>query len=738
MAQKDELMSFAEEEVEVTSVEEKWKILVVDDDVEVHTVTTLALRKLKVLDKKIHFLHAYSALEAKEILANQSGIAVILLDVVMETDDAGLKLVNFIRSEQNYRNIRIILRTGQPGSAPELEVIQHYEIDDYEMKSELTRTRLVTSITTAIRSYYQLSMISVNRDGLKKIIDWGTELMARRNANSFAVSVLEYITLLLSLPKESLFCVAMIDPSQKTRRPTIKALAGLGRYSELSEKDITQLEDRKIIDLFNQCLIRREHIFNEDTIILYMKSHYNEALIYLKSNGHMNEIYRNLLGVFCSYSAVCFENVKLFEKLNFAAYYDNLTNLPNRLHCVEVLDQYTIGEKKKGECIALIDIEHFHDINVSLGQQTGEQLLVTFAQRLTDGFGRDCYISRIGSHSFGILGSDEIVKPERIYELFSKTLKFSNNAIPVSLKIGICENKYWKDNGIDVLRKTSVALEYAKRQSENNHCYYQSKLTKTTQNRLQLMHRLKQALTDEKLQVWYQPQIDLNTKAIVGVEALIRWQDEDNNFIPPNEFIPVAENSGLIVDIGAWVLKQALEDIQEINQSSAQKMKVSVNVSVTQFKSSSFISQIKRLESENVDLKNLLELEITENVVMDNHNEIILVLNQLKELGIELALDDFGTGFSSLSYLANIPFDTLKIDRAFVINYQEEIGKTILDSIVLLGKQLKKRIICEGIETIDQAEYLRSLQCEIGQGFLYYKPMPLQAFKEILLTPTHQ
>lgn len=250
--------------------------------------------------------------------------------------------------------------------------------------------------------------------------------------------------------------------------------------------------------------------------------------------------------------------------------------------------------------------------------------------------------------------------------------------------------------------------------------------------RLALLRTLRQDFSQDKLQLWYQPQIALDTNKVIGMEALLRWPTEQGGFISPAVFIPLAEYSGLIVEIGAWVIQQACQQIKLLQSHGLMNLRIAVNVSMPQFRNPLFVqSVIDCIERFGV-APELLELEITESVVMDEPKMVIDALNRLKGYGIKVAIDDFGIGFSSLSYLQQLPLDRIKVDRAFIRDLAEPNGTVIAETIINLGKKLGLATIAEGIETPEQADVVRAMGCEEVQGFLYAKPMPTKALLEFL------
>jgi len=383
--------------------------------------------------------------------------------------------------------------------------------------------------------------------------------------------------------------------------------------------------------------------------------------------------------------------------------------------------------------VAVIDIDHFSDVNDGLGQDVGNLLLRSVALRLTDQFGSSVFVSRISADVFGIFGSADLVTPNAFNELFSLPFRAGEHYIPLRVTCGFASAANpERVNGKGLLKQVYIALKNAKNNSFDRYNYYEPSMEQDTQRRLHLVRRLRADFANRKLEVWYQPQVELTTKKVIGVEALLRWPQSDGSFISPAEFIPLAEYSGLIVEIGSWVIEEACRQINAFDEIGLPQLRVAVNVSVPQFRKRDFPELVeKQIEQWGINPERI-ELEITESIVMEDPDLVADILRRLKKQGIKVAIDDFGVGFSSLSYLQKLPLDRIKIDKTFVNNSDQESGQIIIETIVDMAGRLGLNVLAEGIEEQAQLDYFLGLKCAEGQGYLFAKPMPAEQLISLL------
>lgn len=727
----EDFLFAAEAEASVEEIEsnlEPWRVLIVDDDKEVHTVTTLALNDLQVLNRRLTFFHAYSAEEALQFLAKNSDIALVLLDVVMETDDAGLIAVLRIRDELKLDEIRIILRTGQPGYAPEEKVIKQYDINDYKTKTELTRGKLVTSIIAAIRSYQQIRTINQNRRGLTKIITAAASLLEHQSLHQFSEGVLTQISSLIGLPAEGIVCAQIEDDGTASEK--IYVLGAAGEYAPYIKSELTRIDNAEIIQRVQQCITSRQHVFSSESTVLYLGNKQHNAAVYIKTNQAVPEHIQQLIELFLTNISTGYENAALFQQLKHAAYTDSLTKMPNRNEFIQLLQQ-TRNFDAENKVVVLIDIDHFADINDGLGHDVGNELLIAVAMRLTNQFAMQSELARIGADVFGLIGDAEVLSTDAINASFEQPFLVAEYRLQLTVNIGLCRLQDIDSKGLSILKYVTIALNRAKKSLTENYQYYLPEMEQQMASRLATLRKLAHDFSQHKLQLWYQPQVSLQTKKIVGVEALLRWPHDKGEFISPAVFIPLAEYSGLIVEIGDWVLQQACQQIKQLTQLGF-PIRIAINVSVQQFRTNSFVqSVIDTINYYQINAQQL-EIEITESILMDDPEAMVASLLQLKAIGVNIAIDDFGIGFSSLSYIQKLPLDRIKIDRSFVANITSHSDEVIVETIIRLGKKLNLATIAEGVEDEAQQQALINLGCDEMQGFYYAKPMPEQELLALL------
>ncbi len=705
-----------------------WRILVVDDDADVHESTAFGLRGMEIEGRPLQLLHAYSGAESVALLAREHDIAVILLDVVMESEEAGLATVGRIRGELGLDHVRIVLRTGQPGHAPEIDTIRRYDINDYKTKSELTRVKLYTALTAAIRSYDQLRRLDASRRGLEKIIEASNQFLAEQGLRTFAEGVITQIASLIGVQPEGLVCASRrtADDDAATHHTVI---AAAGAFAELMDRDIADIGDRVVADSLARALAERSNVLEPHHLTLFFAGRDgNDFAAFVRAGTPLRDVDARLLQVFCANIALSASNIDLLARLREYAFKDRLLDMPNRLALLQHIDREVRAGHGAGQVLALLDIDRFAETNDMFGYAYGDLLLQAIARRLAQGLPQQCLLARVAGDTFGIWGARAALEPARLAALLEPAYAVEGVARPVSFSIGLAPSDADTGSGQDMFKNALIALKQSKSAGQGHIHTYTAEVGVATRERTRLLHGLQQAFDRENLFVVYQPQLALASGRVVGAEALMRWRTEDGRFISPAEFIPVAEQSGLIVPIGHWVLRTALRALARLRQDQPD-LRMAVNVSPLQFAQPQFLAEVEAALSEAALPADSLELEITESVAVMGIERVSALLEQIKARGIAVAIDDFGTGFSSLSYLDRLPADRLKIDRAFITALDSgDATARIAEMIVPLGHRLGMQVLAEGVETASQAQALLQLGCDEVQGYLYGKPMPLDAF----------
>ncbi|WP_253274140.1 EAL domain-containing protein [Myxosarcina sp. GI1] len=424
-------------------------------------------------------------------------------------------------------------------------------------------------------------------------------------------------------------------------------------------------------------------------------------------------------------------------KVLYTLFYDSLTGLPNRLMFARQLTQLKQNNQFVNGTIAVLclDLNRFKLINEGLGYEAGDRLLIYTARRLKKYLNAKAILARIGADEFGIAfkvtdGSTEAIDlATEVESELATEYRLKEQTVFISVSVGLAIAQLQEDfSPEELIRASHTAMYKAKASGKSRYQIFANKMHEQAFKRLELEADLQEAIVNCEFELHYQPIISLITGQLAGFEALVRWQSPKRGFVSPGAFIPIAEETGLIVPLGKWILETACCQLSQWQQQfdGNDSLLISVNLSSRQFAQPDLVEQVEHiLVSSNLDAKNL-KLEITESMVMDNVEDTIVLLNRLKNLGIKLSMDDFGTGFSSFSYLHRFPMDTLKIDRSFVSNMSNGTkNQEIVSTIVMLAHKLNMDVIAEGIETETEKQILQSLNCEYGQGYFFAKPLTI-------------
>ncbi len=429
------------------------------------------------------------------------------------------------------------------------------------------------------------------------------------------------------------------------------------------------------------------------------------------------------------------------RKLIHQANFDQLTNLPNRYYMLSYVRSAFARAKRQHTKVALlfIDLNNFKDINDTLGHGTGDELLKLVADRLRFLLRETDTAARLGGDEFlvlleGLQRQDQAeVVVHKIIQLFEEPFIVDSNEIYTSASLGI--STYPDDgNSVELLMQyADTAMYYAKKDSSSNYRFFSHELRAFIDEQLAIENRLRHAVKNNELSVYYQPKIDTNTEKVVGAEALLRWQNPDLGSVPPSIFIPVAEKYGLIEEIGSWVLETACREAVVWKNFSNSDLHVAINISPRQFRSSNFLQIVDKVIEESGLPERLLEVEITENLLMQDAQEPLEILNALLDRKITLSLDDFGTGYSSLSYLKQFPIQILKIDRTFIGDMMENhYNKSLVDAIIAMAQILDLKLVAEGVETQEQFDFLKERKVQVVQGFLFSPALPAEKFRQYI------
>jgi diguanylate cyclase (GGDEF)-like protein len=429
------------------------------------------------------------------------------------------------------------------------------------------------------------------------------------------------------------------------------------------------------------------------------------------------------------------------EAVQFVATHDALTGLPNRVLFNQSLDRALAVAMRHNRRLAVlfIDLDRFKLINDTLGHDAGDRLLIEIARRLTGGLRASDTVARLGGDEFVVL-IEEVTDPAAIIDIAQKLIQalaepltLSGHEYRMTASVGISS---FPDDAQDIqglLKNADIAMYRAKEQGRNNFQFYSARMNVHSVERLSMESGLRRALERDELVLHYQPKLDLRSGKVTGVEALVRWQHPEHGLVPPVKFIAVAEESGLIVPIGQWVLQTACRAHRAWSQAGLPHVRMAVNLSARQLLHADLVKEVDRVLERTGCEPGCLELEITESMVMQNPGRAVELIRELKALGIAISIDDFGTGYSSLAYLKRFPIDSLKIDRSFINDLPRDPGNmAITRAVIGMAHSLKLTVIAEGVETREQLEFLRGHECDEMQGYFFSKPVPEAQLAELL------
>jgi len=421
------------------------------------------------------------------------------------------------------------------------------------------------------------------------------------------------------------------------------------------------------------------------------------------------------------------------ELIRRQAHFDSLTALPNRFLSLDRLSQILMEVQKNHvkAAVFFLDLDDFKKVNDSLGHEVGDKLLIEAAHRLQQALKKNDTVGRLGGDEFIVLisslddESDALVIADRLLKAFRKPFKLEGRDLILTLSIGIAISPKDGTSASVLLRNADTAMYQAKALGRNTSSFFTPQMNVAMRRRFEIEEQMHGALERNEFELYYQPQVDVKTNTIIGAEALLRWHNIVLGEITPDEFIPIAEQTGLIAPIGVFVINQALRFLNEWQTVNNQQYTMAVNLSPRQFRDPELVNIIIHALNENTISNECLELEITEGVLMDGQTSIREALLQIDELGIKLSMDDFGTGYSSLSYLREYPFDVLKIDRSFISGITDNKADcNLVKAAIAMSHSLEIKVVAEGVETKEQLDLLNELNCDIAQGFYLSKPLP--------------
>ncbi len=438
------------------------------------------------------------------------------------------------------------------------------------------------------------------------------------------------------------------------------------------------------------------------------------------------------------------EREQIQKNLSYLAHYDKLTDLPNRelfnIRLKRGLARADRSQKMLG--LMFMDLDRFKEINDSLGHAAGDELLVMVSKRLQRCVRETDTIARLGGDEFtviveGVRDPDNVAQvAEKILNVMKEPFVVGGQEVFVTPSIGVTIYPLDGDAAETLIKNADTAMYRAKEEGSKKYQFYSSGMNTRAHERLKIEAQLHKALERQEFSLVYQPKVDMINGEIIGAEALIRWINKEEGFISPVDFIPLAEVTGLIIPIGEWVIRNVCQQIRTWKDKGLPEVRIAVNLSARQFRQGDLATTINGILAQYDLTPDCLPLEITESLLMSDKDKSKQILNELKAMGFQIYLDDFGTGYSSLSYLKKFPIDALKIDRSFVMDIPDDTDDMAISSaIVAMSHALRLEVVAEGIETMEQYDFLRNIGCEEAQGYLFSKPLTASEFEELLINP---
>ncbi|MBV1788184.1 EAL domain-containing protein [Marinobacterium sp. D7] len=729
---ESELFQFSEPAAVNEKLVTPWKVLSVEDDLTYQSSLIYSLRGLIVRGRPVEVLTANSMSQAAVIISRHSDISVILLDVVMEEDDAGLRLAETIRDVLGNSSVRIILLTGQPGMAPRNEVMTQYDIDEYWNKSDLTRDTLHTVVSSHIRTWHYLTELIQAKQGLQMVVDAARSISSKQNLISFTETVLNEIGRIIGVKQGGILCIAY---EGDTFIPDARILAASGVYSGSTRKALSELRLDEYYATFATASEQRAHQFGQDFTVLYFetpkvdRAHY---LMLVRSSTRLTESHINLLQVFSENISSGFTAVALVNRLTDLAYRDQILKSYNRNWLQRELSSMTREEMQTSELL-IVEVNDFTGMMVTFGDRYCEELLASLLVSLDALYPEYHAIAHIGAYTFAMLFSKESSPTEeQLLDMIDQRLVLNNTIHRLTLTVARVDLALLTDlKAAQILQLSESAVNIAHARGDRIIGYQPEFLESITESQ-HLVMDLHNAIDNHELFIMLQPKIRMDSLEVVGFEALLRWRKPDGQFVPPDRFIPLAETAGLINHLDIEAAKQTIAAALRLQQSGY-SLPIAFNASCLDLRQQDYVDSLLQIINQNGLDGRLLEIEVTESKAMQNYEGINPILKRFSDLGMGVSIDDFGTGYSSLAHVANLAATTLKIDKSFVGRLgQDGAGEHVVEMVIRLGEQFGFNIVAEGVETEVQRQRLLDKGCTIAQGYLFARPMPVDSAIEWL------
>ncbi|WP_430462652.1 EAL domain-containing protein [Thalassolituus sp. LLYu03] len=705
-----------------------WKVLTVEDDATYQASLVHSLKDFTYRDAKVQLFTASSAAEAAAVLAEHPDMAVMLLDVVMETDDAGLRLVGSVREVLGNATLRIVLLTGQPGMAPRADIMHRFDVDEYWNKSDLSRETLHAVLSSHLRTWYSMTELQRAQQGLQMIIDASRSLMNRHDYDDFTQHVLDNIAHVVGVKSGGIVCASK---SPKDISSDAQIIAASGNYSSIRGQPISDPAFARFREGIDIVMSTQAHLIRPDYSILYFETASIDGLHYLvmvDSDVELTESKVNLLRVFSENIRSGFTTVALLNRLSYLAYFDERLGLSNRNGLLRELISMNSRELQSS-VLLLIGIRSFRDMTITLGEHYTNLLLVHFCERITERFPHTLQVANLGEGRLALLFHRQYFPGDE--ELGAEAeQRVVIEGVVHHLLLSFCTLDLADLNDYPIHEALHLAEASLSRAMQANRAFVTSgrEQQRNISKSFMKLQKLQQALLNDELALYLQPKVELESGDVTGLEALVRWIDQDGTVVSPAEFIPLADASGLICSLDLLVLNKTIEAIAEMAKAGV-LLPVSFNVVAADLNNRAFTERLfAALDSGEVQ-PSLLEVEITESQSMHDYQRYSALLKRLIDRGVGVSIDDFGTGYSSLAHITRLAATTLKIDQSFV---QGVVGSMndlhVVELVIKIGRRFGFNVIAEGIETDEQRQTLLNAGCRFGQGYLFARPMPVEEF----------
>ena len=708
-----------------------YKVLSVEDDPDYQEALLNSLATLNYDGKEVEILTANSARGAVAVIARNPDISVILLDVIMEEDDAGLRLVDTIRDGIGNDLVRIVLLTGQSGVAPANDIMKEYDIDDYWSKPDLTHDHLQTIILSNLRTWHHLRDMKEARHGMQMLVESSQRLATKRDILGYTQSILEEVSQLLNIKRGGMVCFSNSTDSNIEQALIVAASGDLAHCSH--QYLGTALDDKSLMRHIATACDNKQHVFIEGYSILFFANKEltnKECILLVKLDRELQPNDLNLLEVMCENINVGFRNVALHSKLTELAYFDPVSGIHNKNWLSREIKNMSLIDLPYAK-LMMLHVEDLSHTETVLGSRFVDQLIQALYGHLRSCFTNTINIALIERDTLAVVVySNQTYDEQQLEPIIHANLTIENVTHTVDIIISSIDLAVFDHYEAEqIISAGESALEHAKRHGLS-FLVYSEALAAAITERYSLLTDLRDAVVKDQIEVYLQPKVSLDNSALVGFEALARWQHHSGCYVPPDQFIKLAESCGLISLLDKNIMRRSCMASKFLAERGI-KVPISVNVTGSEIVRPDYFELLEAMLNEMALDPCLIELEITETQLIEEKATIFKQLDTLKNNGIRVNIDDFGTGYSSLAYLSTLALSTLKIDHSFVWRMADsEKDWQILKMIIELGKVLGLTVIAEGIETTEQRDQLRALGCLQGQGYLFAKPMPLHEVLE--------